>query len=119
MTSVLFTAQNALPRVAAKLDVAPISDIIGVKSEDTFVRTIYAGNAVQTVKSNDSVKVITVRGTAFPPSESSGGSATTEESKALQSSLPSVILNCAALCLSETRGQQYLVRVDHARTQQE
>lgn len=74
--------KNALPRVAAKLNVAPISDIIGVKSEDTFVRTVYAGNAVQTVKSNDSVKVITVRGTAFPPSEASGGSATTEEMKA-------------------------------------
>ena len=69
------------PRVAAKLNVAPISDIVGVKSEDTFVRTIYAGNAMQTVKSNDSVKVITVRGTAFPPSEASGGSAQNEESK--------------------------------------
>lgn len=69
-----------LPRVAAKLNVAPISDIIGITSEDTFVRTIYAGNAVQTVKSSDSVKVLTVRGTAFPPSESSGGSAASEES---------------------------------------
>lgn len=63
-----------MPRVAAKLDTAPISDIIGIKSEDTFVRTIYAGNAVQTVQSNDSVKLITVRGTAFPPTETSGGS---------------------------------------------
>ena len=69
-----------LPRVAAKLNVAPISDIIGINSEDTFVRTIYAGNAVQTVQSNDSVKIITVRGTAFPPSEPSGGSAGSEES---------------------------------------
>ena len=67
--------------MAALLNVAPISDIIGVNSEDTFVRTIYAGNAVQTVKSNDSIKVVTVRGTAFPPSEASGGSGTTEESE--------------------------------------
>ena len=66
--------------MAAKLNVAPISDIIGIENPDTFVRTIYAGNAVQTVKSSDSVKIITVRGTAFNPSESSGGSATTEES---------------------------------------
>ena len=64
-----------MPRVAAKLDAALISDITGIKSEDTFVRTIYAGNAVQTVKSNDSVKLITVRGTAFAPSEVMGGSA--------------------------------------------
>ena len=64
-----------MPRVAAKLDTAPICDIIGIKSEDTFVRAIYAGNAVQTVKSNDSIKLITVRGTAFAPSEATGGSA--------------------------------------------
>ena len=70
-----------MPRVAAKLNVAPVSDIIGISSEDVFVRTIYAGNAVQTVKSNDSVKVITVRGTAFPPAESTGSSASSEESK--------------------------------------
>ena len=69
-----------LPRVAAKLNVAPISDIIEISSEDTFVRTIYAGNALQTVKSNDSVKVVTVRGTAFAPTEPTGGSASSEES---------------------------------------
>lgn len=68
-----------------KLNVAPISDIIGIENPDTFVRTIYAGNAVQTVKSNDSVKVITVRSTAFQPAEPSGGSATTEESMFLNS----------------------------------
>jgi len=70
-----------LPRVAAKLNVAPVSDIIGVNSEDEFVRTIYAGNAIQTIKSNDSVKVVTVRGTAFPPAETARDSASSEECK--------------------------------------
>ncbi|ESP04110.1 hypothetical protein LOTGIDRAFT_224100 [Lottia gigantea] len=71
--------KNLIPRVAAKMDVSPISDIIGVESEDTFVRTIYAGNAVQTVKSNDDIKLVTVRGTAFPPAEETGGSAATDK----------------------------------------
>ena len=76
-----FFFQSLIPRVAAKLDVAAISDIIGVKDEDTFVRTIYAGNAVQTVKSNDTIKFITVRGTAFPPSSNTGGSCTREDGR--------------------------------------
>lgn len=63
-----------LPRVAAKLDVSPISEIIGVKDASTFVRTIYAGNAIQTLQSSDKVKVITVRGTAFEAA-GQGGSA--------------------------------------------
>lgn len=70
--------KNLLPRVAAKLDVSPISDVIGITSEDTFIRTIYAGNAVLTVKSKDSVKIITVRGTSFEPT-TDGGSATIEK----------------------------------------
>ncbi|KAK6194937.1 hypothetical protein SNE40_000467 [Patella caerulea] len=70
--------KNLIPRTAALLDVSPISDIIGVESPDTFIRTIYAGNAIQTVKSNDAVKIITVRGTAFAPVEVTGGSAATE-----------------------------------------
>ena len=57
--------KNVLPRVAALLDVAQISDIVAVESADTFVRPIYAGNALATVQSADAVKVITVRGTAF------------------------------------------------------
>ena len=59
--------KNLLPRVAALLDVAQISEICGVESADTFVRPIYAGNALATVKSGDAVKVITVRTTAFDP----------------------------------------------------
>lgn len=71
--------KNLLPRLGAKLDAAPISDIIGVKAPDTFVRTIYAGNAVCTVKSLDSLKLFSVRGTAFPPAETGGGKAASEK----------------------------------------
>ncbi|XP_074649883.1 putative electron transfer flavoprotein subunit alpha, mitochondrial [Tubulanus polymorphus] len=74
--------KSVLPRLAAKLDVAPVSDITEVKSADTFVRTIYAGNAIQTVKVPESVKVITVRGTSFAPAETDGGSATVENAPA-------------------------------------
>ncbi len=69
--------KNILPRVAAKLDVAQISEITKVDSPDTFERPIYAGNAIATVQSDDSVKVITVRGTAFD-SAAAGGSAAIE-----------------------------------------
>jgi electron transfer flavoprotein alpha subunit len=70
--------KNLMPRVAALLDVAQISDIIAVESPDTFVRPIYAGNAMATVQSKDKIKVITVRGTAFPAAAASGGSAAVE-----------------------------------------
>ncbi len=69
--------KNVLPRVAALLDVAQISDIVAVESADTFVRPIYAGNALATVKSADAVKVITVRTTAFEAA-GAGGSAAVE-----------------------------------------
>jgi electron transfer flavoprotein alpha subunit len=69
--------KNFLPRTAALLDVAQISDIVGVVSADTFVRPIYAGNALATVKSADAVKVITVRTTAFDAA-AEGGSAAVE-----------------------------------------
>lgn len=71
------TGKNFLPRVAALLDVAQISDIIGVESADTFVRPIYAGNALATVQSADAVKPITVRSTAFEPA-GDGGAASIE-----------------------------------------
>ncbi|MDQ5946376.1 MAG: electron transfer flavoprotein alpha subunit [Pseudomonadota bacterium] len=69
--------KNTMPRVAALLDVAQISDIIGVESADTFVRPIYAGNVLATVQSADAVKVITVRTTAFEAA-AEGGSAAVE-----------------------------------------
>jgi electron transfer flavoprotein alpha subunit len=69
--------KNLLPRVAALLDVAQISEITGVESADTFIRPIYAGNALATVQSADKVKVITVRSTAFDAANS-GGSAAVE-----------------------------------------
>ncbi len=70
--------KNILPRVAAKLDVAQISEITKVESPDTFERPIYAGNAIATVQSGDSVKVITVRSTGFDAAAATGGSAATE-----------------------------------------
>ena len=70
--------KSVAPRVAALLDKAQISDIIKVVDADTFVRPIYAGNAYATVKSSDSVKVITVRGTAFAAAATSGGAGAVE-----------------------------------------
>ena len=71
--------KNVLPRVAAKLDVAQLSDITKVVSPDTYERPIYAGNAIATVQSIDPIKVITVRTTGFDPVNSSGGSAVIEK----------------------------------------
>ena len=70
--------KNIMPRVAVKLDVAQVSDILSVESEDTFIRPIYAGNALATVKSNDSKKVITVRPTSFDVAAKEGGSGVVE-----------------------------------------
>jgi len=72
------SGKNIAPRVAAKLDVQQISEITGIESADTFVRPIYAGNAMATVQSSDAKKVITVRATAFDAAAAEGGSAAVE-----------------------------------------
>ncbi|MEX0730189.1 MAG: FAD-binding protein [Aquisalimonadaceae bacterium] len=78
LTTATTAGKNFMPRVAALLDVAQISEIVKVESEDTFVRPIYAGNALATVQSSDAIKVITVRGTAFEKAATDGGSAAIE-----------------------------------------
>ena len=78
LTAATTSGKNFMPRVAAKLDVSQISEISEVKSADTFVRPIYAGNAMATVQSSDAVKVITVRTTAFEKAAAEGGSAAVE-----------------------------------------
>ena len=76
------TGKDIMPRAAALLDVQQISDICAVESADTFVRPIYAGNALATVKSKDAIKIITVRTTAFDAVPASGGSAQVEKVEA-------------------------------------
>ncbi|KAK7441611.1 hypothetical protein CaCOL14_007892 [Colletotrichum acutatum] len=71
--------KNLMPRVAAMLDSQQISDITSIEGENTFVRPIYAGNAIATVESSDEIKVITIRGTAFPAAEVASGSAAVED----------------------------------------
>jgi len=78
--------KNILPRVAAKLDVAQVSDIISVESADTFTRPIYAGNAIATVQSADAIKVVTARPTNFEAAAAAGGSATVENVTAVPAS---------------------------------
>ena len=73
------SGKNFMPRVAAQLDMAQISEIVAVESEDTFVRPIYAGNALQTVQSKDSIKLITVRSTGFDAVAAEGGGAAIEQ----------------------------------------
>jgi electron transfer flavoprotein alpha subunit len=73
------TGKNIAPRVAALLDVAQISDAMHIVSADTFVRPIYAGNALATVQSRDAIKVMTIRGTAFPAAATEGGGAKVEK----------------------------------------
>jgi len=74
--------KSLLPRLAAKLDVSPISEVIAIKGPDTFVRTIYAGNAILTLKSLDAVKVLTVRGTNFEAAKDSSSEAAVESAPA-------------------------------------
>ena len=78
MAAATTTGKNVMPRLAALLDVMQISDIIKIEDANTFQRPIYAGNALSTVSSNEAVKVITVRGTAFEAVAAEGGNATTE-----------------------------------------
>lgn len=86
-THILFAStasgKNIAPRVAAKLDVGQISDAVKVVDADTFERPIYAGNAIATVRSIDTVKVVTVRMTAFDPTSAQGGSAAVEKVEAV------------------------------------
>ncbi len=110
--------KSMLPRVAAKLGVAQISDIIAVDSPDTFKRPIYAGNAIATVKANDPVKVVSVRGTAYDPAVKEGGSAPVESvSNVVDTGLSSFIseevaeserpeLTAAGVIISGGRGMQ-------------
>lgn len=76
--------KNLMPRVAALLDMAQISDVLRIDSDDTFARPIYAGNAIATVRSLDAIKVITVRGTAFEAAATTGGSAAIEAVDAVE-----------------------------------
>ncbi|KAK0528120.1 Electron transfer flavoprotein alpha-subunit [Tilletia horrida] len=81
--------RDVVPRAAALLDVAQVSDIIEIQGEDTFKRPIYAGNALATVKSSDKIKVVTVRATAFEAAATEGGSASTEDVSAGETPTPS------------------------------
>ncbi len=78
------SGKNVTPRIAAMLDAQQISEIVGVESDDTFERPIYAGNAIATVQSSDPVKVMTVRATAFDPVAADGGSAAVEKVEAAE-----------------------------------
>jgi electron transfer flavoprotein alpha subunit len=95
-THILFPAtangKNVAPRVAAKLDVAQISDIIEVDAADTFQRPVYAGNAIATVQSADPIKVITVRTTGFEAAGAEGGQATVEKVQGVTDSGKSVLV---------------------------
>ncbi len=85
--------KNIAPRLAAKLDVAQISDITSVESADTFTRPIYAGNAIATVQSSDAIKVITVRTTGFDAVAATGGSGSVENLSATADSGKSVFVS--------------------------
>ena len=82
--------KNVLPRLSALLDVQQISEITEVVSDDTFKRPIYAGSCIATIKSSDSIKVITVRATAFDPVNASGGSASIESVSYTHLTLPTI-----------------------------
>ncbi|HEX3349183.1 MAG TPA: FAD-binding protein [Acetobacteraceae bacterium] len=93
--------KNVMPRVAALLDAQPISDIAGVVDADTFIRPIYAGNALATVRSSDAKKVITVRAASFDPVATEGGNAAIEPVPVTLSGTPSSRFVSAELSKSE------------------
>lgn len=109
--------KNFLPRVAALLDVAQISDVIGVESADTFVRPIYAGNAIATVQSSDAIKVLTVRSSAFAEAATGNNAAIEQISVAAAADLSAFVseeltkserpeLTAARVIISGGRGMQ-------------
>ena len=112
------TGKNLTPRVAALLDVAQISDIVTIKSTDTFVRPIYAGSALATVQSGDAIKVITVRTTAYAEAAAEGGSASVDAvDTVIEQSVASFVseelsvserpsLSAASIIISGGRGMQ-------------
>jgi electron transfer flavoprotein alpha subunit len=85
--------KNVMPRVAAKLDVAQVSDVMTIESPDTFVRPIYAGNAFATVQSGDAIKVLTIRTTAFDAAATTGGKAQVETVDAPADAGPTKVLS--------------------------
>jgi electron transfer flavoprotein alpha subunit len=117
LASATTQGKNFLPRVAALLDVAQISDVIAVESADTFVRPIYAGNAIATVQSADAIKVLTVRGSAFNAVAQGGNAEITTMAAAASSTLSAFVseeltksvrpeLSAARVIISGGRGMQ-------------
>ncbi|QOL25749.1 electron transfer flavoprotein subunit alpha/FixB family protein [Thalassotalea sp. LPB0316] len=117
LATALSVGKNFMPRVAALLDVAQVSDIIGVESADTFVRPIYAGNAIATVQSLDAKKVITVRATAFDAVATDGSAEVVALSNATDAGISSHVsdelteserpdLGAASVVISGGRGMQ-------------
>ncbi|MFT5814384.1 MAG: electron transfer flavoprotein alpha subunit [Psychroserpens sp.] len=117
LATALTTGKNFMPRVAALLDVAQISDIIAVESSDTFVRPIYAGNAIATVQSLDSKKVITVRSTGFDAVATDGNAEIVAVDKVTDAGISSHVndelsvserpdLGAASVVISGGRGMQ-------------
>lgn len=117
VASATTNGKNFLPRVAALLDVAQISDVIAIESADTFVRPVYAGNAIATVKSSDTIKVLTVRSAAFDAVDTGNNAAIESISLAKDAGVSSFVseeltkserpeLTAAKVIISGGRGMQ-------------